>query len=75
MEENNKRIFKNTVYLYARMLVMMGLSFFTTRIVLDKLGVSDYGLNNLVAGFVSSFKVIESILAGSICRFLVQVKG
>ena len=60
MEKSDKRILKNTIYLYVRMLVMMGLSFFTTRIVLDKLGVSDYGLNNLVAGFVASFKVIES---------------
>ena len=75
MEENNKRILKNTVYLYVRMLVMMGLSFFTTRIVLDKLGVSDYGLNNLVAGFVSSFKVIESMLAGSTRRFLAYSLG
>lgn len=57
------------------MLVMMGLSFFTTRIVLDKLGVSDYGLNNLVAGFVSSFSVIESMLAGSTRRFLAYSLG
>ena len=75
MEENNKRILKNTVYLYIRMLIMMGLSFFTTRIVLDKLGVSDYGVNNLVAGFVSSFKVIESMLAGSTRRFLAYSLG
>lgn len=75
MEENNKRILKNTIYLYARMLIMMGLSFFSTRIVLDKLGVSDYGLNNLVAGFVSSFQVIESMLAGSTRRFLAYSLG
>lgn len=75
METNNRRIFKNTIYLYARMLIMMSLSFFTTRIVLDKLGVSDYGLNNLVAGFVSSFKVIESMLAGSTRRFLAYSLG
>lgn len=37
MEENNKKIMKNTIYLYARMLIMMGLSFFTTRIVLENL--------------------------------------
>lgn len=57
------------------MFVMMCLSFFTTRIVLDKLGVSDYGLNNLVAGFVASFKVIESMLAGSTRRFLAYSLG
>lgn len=75
MEENNKRIFKNTIYLYVRMLVMMGLSFFTTRIVLDKLGAADYGLNNLVAGFVASFRVIEGMLAGSTRRFLAYSLG
>ena len=50
MEENNKRIFKNTAYLYVRQLVIMGLSFFTTRIVLEKLGADDFGVNNVVAG-------------------------
>ena len=42
MEENNKRIVRNTVYLYVRMLVMTALGFVTTRIVLEKLGASDY---------------------------------
>jgi hypothetical protein len=41
MEDNNKRILKNTVYLYLRQFVIMALSFFTTRIVLEKLGASD----------------------------------
>lgn len=75
MEDNNKRIMKNTAYLYARMLVMMLLSFFTTRIVLEKLGVSDYGVNNLVAGFVSSFNVFNSIMQGGTRRFLAYNLG
>lgn len=50
MEDNNKRILKNTVYLYMRQFVIMALSFFTTRIVLEKLGASDYGVNNVVGG-------------------------
>lgn len=70
MEENNKRIFKNTLYLYGRMLLMMCISFFTTRIVLEKLGVSDYGLYNVVGGFVSMFSVFNSILQTSTNRFL-----
>ncbi len=70
MLDNNKRIFKNTLFLYGRMFIMMALSFFTTRIVLEKLGVSDYGVNNLVAGFVSSFKVLNNILEGGTRRFL-----
>lgn len=58
MEENNKRIAQNTVYLYIRMLVMTILGFITTRVVLDKLGVSDYGIYTLVGGFVGMFTVL-----------------
>lgn len=58
MEENNKRILKNTMYLYIRMFVMMILSFLTTRIVLEKLGVDDYGIYN-IAGFVSLFTLLN----------------
>lgn len=70
MEASNKRIFKNTIYLYIRMLVLMGLSFFSTRIVLDKLGANDYGIQNLVAGFVSMFVVLNNVLQGSTTRFI-----
>ena len=44
--ENNKRIAKNTLMLYFRMMVTMGISFYTTRVVLNALGVVDYGLVN-----------------------------
>lgn len=70
MEETNKKIFKNTAYLYIRQLVIMGLSFFTTRIVLEKLGANDFGVNNVVAGFVSMFTLVNSILQTSTSRFL-----
>ena len=75
MEENNKRIAKNTLYLYIRMLVITALSFITTRVVLDKLGASDYGINTLVAGFVSMFAVINSILSTGTRRFLALYMG
>lgn len=70
MEDNNKRILKNTVYLYLRQFVIMALSFFTTRIVLEKLGASDYGVNNVVGGFVSMFTILNSILQTGTRRFL-----
>ena len=70
MDENNKRIFKNTAYLYVRQLVIMAISFFTTRIVLEKLGASDYGVNNVVGGFVSMFSVLNGILQMGTRRFL-----
>ncbi|WP_289705627.1 lipopolysaccharide biosynthesis protein [Bacteroides acidifaciens] len=75
MEESNKRIAKNTIYLYIRQLVIMALSFVTTRVVLDKLGASDYGINNLVGGFVASFAVLNSILSSGTRRFLALYLG
>ena len=70
MEQDNKRIFKKTIYLYIRQFIIMALSFFTTRIVLEKLGASDYGVNNVVGGFVSMFTVLNSILQTGTRRFL-----
>lgn len=72
---SGKRIAKNTLYLYARMLVMMLLGFFTTRIVLEKLGASDYGVYNVVGGFVSMFMVLNSILQSGTNRFLALALG
>ncbi|MBM6759043.1 lipopolysaccharide biosynthesis protein [Bacteroides mediterraneensis] len=70
MEESNKLIIKNTLYLYLRQFIIMILSFFTTRIVLEKLGVSDYGVNNIVAGFVSMFTMLNGVLQTGTRRFL-----
>lgn len=52
---NNKKIFKNTVALYARMLLSMIVSLYTSRIVLNALGVDDYGIYGLVGGIVVLF--------------------
>lgn len=70
MEQSNKRIVKNTLYLYIRMLVMMLLSFFSTRIVLNILGVSDFGVNNVIGGLVAMFTLLNSILQTGTRRFL-----
>jgi len=50
--ENNKRIAKNTMYLYLRMLVVMAVSLFTVRIVLNALGAEDCGIHNIGGGMV-----------------------
>ena len=68
--ENNKRIIKNTAVLYARMLVMMVLGLFTSRVTINALGVEDYGLNNVVAGFVSMLVFFNGILAQGSSRFI-----
>lgn len=75
MEENNKRIVKNTIYLYIRQFIIMALSFVSTRIVLDKLGASDYGVNNLVAGFVSMFAILNGILNSGTSRYMALAIG
>ena len=67
---NNKRIAKNTAVLYIRMIVMMAISFYTTRIILSALGVEDYGINNVVGSFVAMFSLISSSLSGSTSRFI-----
>lgn len=68
--ENNKRIAKNTLFLYLRMFVMMLTALFTSRIVLDVLGASDYGLNNIIGGVVVLFSFLNSALLSATQRFL-----
>ena len=68
--ENNKRIAKNTVYLYIRMLLTMAVSLYTSRVVLNALGVDDYGIFNVVGGLVSMFSLLSGTMYVSISRFL-----
>ena len=67
---NNRRIAKNTLMLYARMLVGMLVSLYTSRVLLNALGVEDYGIYGAVGGFVSMFSLISSSLTASVSRFL-----
>ncbi len=69
-QDNNKRIAKNTLMLYFRMLFMMGISLFTSRVFLNTLGVEDYGIYNVVGGIVSMFTVLSGSLSASISRFI-----
>lgn len=68
--ENNKRIAKNTLVLYVRMFLVMGVSLFTSRIILNALGVHDYGIYNVVGGIVSLFTIISGSLSSAISRFI-----
>ena len=67
---NNKRIAKNTLLLYVRTLFIMLVTLYTSRVVLNTLGVSDYGIYNVVGGVVAMFSVISSSLSSSISRFI-----
>lgn len=68
--ENTKRIAKNTLMLYVRMLFSMIVSLYTSRVILNMLGVEDYGIYNVVGGFVSMFAIISSALSSATSRFI-----
>ena len=73
--ENNKRIAKNTIVLYMRMLFLMGISLYTSRIVLEVLGVIDYGIYNIVGGVVSMFGFINTSMAAATQRYITFAIG
>lgn len=66
---NNKRIAKNTIYLYLRMLFVMAVGLYTVRAILDILGVVDYGLYNVVGGVVTMFAFMNRTLSTSSQRY------
>lgn len=72
---NNKRIAKNTLLLYFRMLIMMFVTLYTSRIVLHMLGVEDYGIYNVVGGIVSMLGFLNSSMAIAVQRFLSYEMG
>lgn len=67
---NNKRIAKNTILLYFRMFIMMAVSLYTSRAVLEVLGVEDFGIYNVVGGVVSMFSFINGSMSGATMRFI-----
>lgn len=69
-QNSNKRIAKNTLALYIRMLFSMGISLYTSRIILGVLGVEDFGIYNVVGGVVSMFAMLNVSLASASQRFL-----
>ncbi|MDR0371549.1 MAG: hypothetical protein LBH80_06830, partial [Prevotellaceae bacterium] len=70
MNSNNKRIAKNTLFLYFRTLLTMIVSLFTSQVILNTLGVVDYGLNNVIAGVITLFSFLNGALRVSTSRFL-----
>ena len=67
---NNKRIAKNTLLLYVRMLLTMLVSLYTSRVVLNALGVEDFGIYNVVGGVVAMFSILSGSLSTAISRFI-----
>ena len=67
---SNKRIARNTVMLYFRMLLIMAVSLYTSRIVLETLGVEDFGIYNVVGGVVAMLGFLNSAMSVATQRFL-----
>ena len=61
--DNNKRIAKNTLLLYFRMLFLMVVSLYTSRVIQNALGVEDFGTYNVVGGIVAMFSVLFGSLS------------
>lgn len=73
--QNGRRIAKNTLMLYVRMLFMMFLGLFTSRIVLDALGENDFGVYNVIGGVVAMFTMISGALNSAVSRFITFEMG
>ena len=72
---DNKRIAKNTVFLYVRMLLVMGATLYTSRVVLNVLGAEDYGLYNVVGGLVTMFTFLNGSLGSATSRYITLELG
>lgn len=73
--QKNKRIAKNTLMLYMRMILIMAVTLYTSRVILEALGESDYGIYNVVGGVVAMFSILSSPLSNAITRFLTYELG
>ena len=72
---NNKRIAKNTIFLYIRMLISLAVQLYTSRVILDALGVSDYGIYNVVGGMVTMFAFMSNTMSTAAQRFMSYAIG
>lgn len=72
---NNKRIAKNTILLYFRSFLMLAIGLYTSRVVLQVLGVEDYGIYNVVGGVVAMFSILYSTMSSASQRFITYALG
>ena len=70
MAIDSKRIAKNTIFLYARLILVFGVTLYTSRVVLDKLGVDDYGLYNVVFSVIGLLSFLNGTLSAGTSRFI-----
>ena len=70
VRSNSKRLAKNTLLLYVRMILLMLVSLYTSRVILNSLGIDDYGIYNVVGGVVTMFTMLSGSLTAAITRFI-----
>lgn len=75
IQTNNKLIAKNTLFLYLRTMLTMFVALFTSRVVLNALGIEDFGVWGVIGGLVSMFSFINSSLSSSVFRYLAYAIG
>jgi len=73
--ENSSRIAKNTIMLYLRMILLLAISLYTSRVILEELGVVDYGVYNVVSGFIVLLSFINSGISSSTSRYITFALG
>lgn len=71
----NKSIAKNTLFLYGRKLFTLVIALYTSRVLLQQLGVTDFGIYGLVGSVVAMFNALRTIFASSIQRYINVAKG
>lgn len=74
-KSDSKRVAKNTILLYTRMIILMIIGFITSRVILGVLGIKDYGIYSVIAGFLSLFGIISGSLSSAISRFITVELG
>lgn len=74
-QSSNKTIAKNTLFLFFRTLLIMGISLYTSRVVLEELGVEDYGIYNVVGGIVAMLAFLNSAMVQASQRYLSFAQG
>ena len=75
ISSNNKRIAKNTMSLYLRTFITMIVSLYTCRVMLQVLGIDNYGINNVVGGIVAMSSLLTGAVSSSITRFITYALG
>ena len=75
MDNSNKRIANNTIWLYLRMFFIMSVHLYTSRVVLRILGVEDYGIYNVVGGIVLLFNFLNNAMVSASQRFISYEQG